>query len=196
MHPLHPAGPLLVEILIQAHPGPGLQHMGGRDPGLGQVPAHQQLAEMQRIPTIGLRSTFRTAFGGRLRRLSDVSLDPGPRELLNHVPPTGATLDREGDALLTIEARQERTKVLPVRRDNPTPLNFPSLDAQIVQSQLAAMQIQASYDGHGTSSSSDKPIGNEDLCLRSPFAALPQRGYGCAGEVPTFHLVQRRPRRR
>ena len=54
VHPLLPPGALISEILVQADPGPGLQHQLRRDPTLRQPPINQQLAQMRRVQLIGL----------------------------------------------------------------------------------------------------------------------------------------------
>jgi hypothetical protein len=113
VHPLQPGGVLVQQRLAAAHLGADLQHMRWRDPAFRQPPGSQQLAQVPSIQLVGLGTPLGTAGGAGVGRLGQVRLDARPLELLDHIPPAGAALQRER-GLLAGELRQPYPQVLTV----------------------------------------------------------------------------------
>jgi hypothetical protein len=80
--------------------------------------------------------------------------DAGPLQLLHYVAPAGAALHGEGHLALALETAEEGPKVRTVGWDDTTPIDLAGDHIKVVIGELAPVQIEPSYDGHGTSSSS------------------------------------------
>src|SRR6266545_2703978 len=104
IQPLQPRRALLLQVLIQPHPRPGLKHVRRWDPRLGQVALHQQLPQVAGVGPVGLGAALAASLGGRLRRLGQMGPDAGPLPLLH----------REGYPALILEPGEEGPKVATV----------------------------------------------------------------------------------
>jgi hypothetical protein len=184
LDPLEPRRALLVEILIQPHPGPGLEHVRRRDPRLGQVVLAEQLPQVAGVGPVGLGAALGTSLGGRLRRLGQVGLDAGPLQLLHHVTPAGAALHGEGHLALALETAEEGPKVRTVGWDDTTPIDLAGDHIKVVVGELAPVQIEPSYDGHGTSSSSYNSSAPAGLPGSPATAAVLQVATAVPGRSP------------
>jgi hypothetical protein len=93
--------------------------------------------------------------------------DTGRGQLLSHVPPPGAPLDRERHILNAGEPGQPGPQVLPVSRGDLPALHLPGHGVEVVEGDLSPVDIQPAYDGH-----------RDLLMLRgayTPHANLPTR---------------------
>jgi hypothetical protein len=71
------------------------QHMLRRDPRLRNGVSHQQFSKMSGIGLVGLGPFLVPSPGRGVGRLGHVRPKPGGLNLLGHIPPTGASLQRE-----------------------------------------------------------------------------------------------------
>src|SRR5262249_6648604 len=85
---------------------------------------------------------------GGVGRLGEVRNDSRLRQLLRHIPPPGAPLQREMHVLLAGEPGQPGTQMLPVSRDHPAPLQLARASVQVLEGQLAAVNLKRPYDAH------------------------------------------------
>jgi len=101
-----------------------------------------------RIGLIGLGVPLAAPGERGAGRLGDVRHDAGRGQLLRHVPPAGAPLQRERDVVPAAEPRQPGTQVRPVGRGDLAALHLPGRGVQIVERELLPVDIQPAYDGH------------------------------------------------
>src|SRR5580692_8293848 len=80
--------------------------------------------------------------------LGQMRCDTGRGQLLSHVPPPGAPLDRERRILNAGEPGQPGPQVLPVSRGDLPALHLPAHGAGVVEGDLFPVDIQPAYDGH------------------------------------------------
>jgi hypothetical protein len=92
--------------------------------------------------------SFATACRGSVGRLAHMRGHAGGHQLLCDIPPAGAPLDRERDIVAPGEPRHPGAQVLPVGRDDLTPLDLPAHRVDIVERQLLPVDIQPAYDRH------------------------------------------------
>ncbi len=117
---LHPGGVLAAQVIVGLQQRPGFQDLPGRDPALGQPALGQQLPQVPGVGLVGLGVPLAAAGERGIGRLGQVHPDPGPGQLLGHVPPAGAPFDRERHVIAAREPGQPLPQVLPVRgRDLP-----------------------------------------------------------------------------
>jgi hypothetical protein len=81
-------------------------------------------------------------------RLGQMRRDAGRGQLLDHVPPPGAPLDRERDVLAAGEPRQPGAQVRPVGRGELATAYLPGRGVEVVEGDLCPVDIQPAYDGH------------------------------------------------
>ena len=93
--PLDPRRVLGLQVMIGLHQRPAFQDMSRRDPALRYPPGLQQDPHMPRITPVGLGVPLAAPRRRGIGRLGQVHPDPGPGQLLGHVPPAGAPFDRE-----------------------------------------------------------------------------------------------------
>jgi hypothetical protein len=74
--------------------------------------------------------------------------DAGGGEHLGDVPPPGALLPRERDAVTASEPGQPAAQVLAVGRDDLAADHLPGAGVEVVEGQLLPVDIQPAYDGH------------------------------------------------
>ena len=122
--------------------------MRRRDPALGQVPGRQVHPQVPGVGLVGLGMPLAAAQRGGVSRLGQVRDDPRRRQLLHHIPPPGAALQREMDVVLAGEPGQPPPQMLPVSGGNPAPLYLPGRGLKKVEGQLAAVHVKRAYDGH------------------------------------------------
>jgi len=103
------------------------------------------------VPGVGLAGLgvpFPAAPRGGAGRLGQMRLDAGRGQLLGHVPPSGAPLDRERGILAAGEPGQPAAQVRPVGRADLAALHLPGPGVQVVEGDLLPVDIQPAYDGH------------------------------------------------
>jgi hypothetical protein len=103
------------------------------------------------VPAVGLVGLGVPLAAARERgvgRLGQMRLDPGCGQLLDHIPPPGAPLDRERDILDVGEPRQPGSQVLPVGRADLPALHLSGYRVEVVEGDLFPVDIQPAYDGH------------------------------------------------
>src|SRR5260370_897221 len=100
------------------------------------------------------RSSCRSTFTLASRAVSRSTAAPGRSKLLSGIPPPGAPLHRERDAITAGERRQPGPQAHAVSRGDLTALDLTGHGVEIVESQLLPVDIQPACDRHGTSSSS------------------------------------------
>jgi hypothetical protein len=145
---LHPGGVLGPQIVIQLEQRPGLQDAAGRDPALRQPPLGQQHPQVPAVRLIGLGVPLAAAGERGVGRLGQMRRDAGRGQLLGHIPPPGAPLDRERDVTAAGEPGQPGPQVLPVRRADLAAPHLPGGGIEVVESDLLPVDIQPAYDGH------------------------------------------------
>src|SRR6516164_2894831 len=74
--------------------------------------------------------------------------DPGRGQLPGDIPPPGAPLHRERDAIAAAEPGQPGPQVHPVGRADLPALHLPGLGVEVVEGDLLPVDIQPAYDGH------------------------------------------------
>jgi hypothetical protein len=145
---LHPGGVLAAQVVVGLQQRPALQEPPRRDPAFRQPPLREQLPQVPGVGLVGLGVPLAAAGEGGVGRLGDVRRDPGRGQLLGDVPPPGAPLHRERDALTPGEPRQPAAQVLTVGRGDLAPLHLPGHGVEVVEGQLLPVDVQPSYDGH------------------------------------------------
>jgi hypothetical protein len=111
--------------------------MNARDARLRQATNGQKLSLESSIGTIGLGSLLTPPLSGRLRRLSQVGLHPGPGHLPDHEPPPRAALHRQRHVLPPGKPlRQPTAKHLPAGRTSLPPAYLTGVGVQIVERDL------------------------------------------------------------
>src|SRR3954468_11898454 len=146
--PLQPTGPLVQQILIEANHRTGLQHRLRGDPRLRDPPLREQLPQQPAVGAIGLGPALGPAPRGGFRRLGDMRLDPRPQQLLDHIAPPGAPLQREGHVRAAGETAQPGPQALPVRRRDPPRGDLSAVGVHVVERQLLAMNIDPTHNRH------------------------------------------------
>ena len=150
--PLGPHQTLIDQRLVQPDPFPPLQHDRRRDPRLGQIAALQQLAEQPGVGPVGLGVMLAAPRRLRIGRLGHVRLEPGRRDLLDHVAPTRAPLHRQRHRLPVGPSGHVVTQPTPdtvaVGLPHPTPPHLARRRVHRVEGDLLPMQIQPTYHAH------------------------------------------------
>ena len=103
---LLPLATLVRERMPTADSCAEIEDVLGRDPRLREPANHQQLTQMPRVRTPGLRTLLAALPGAGLRRLSQMHLRADPAEPLDHEPPPGRRFQRHLE-LLAGKAREE-----------------------------------------------------------------------------------------
>jgi len=101
-----------------------------------------------RVSLVGRRAPLAPALVSGLGRLGQQRGNPCPRQLLDYEPPPGAALHRERHIATASEPLQPLAQRSPGRRGNPAPPDLSSDGVQIVESDLSAVNVKPSYDGH------------------------------------------------
>jgi hypothetical protein len=125
------------------------------------------------VPGVGFGVPLAAAGEGGVGRLGQMRRDPGRGQLLGHIPPPGAPLDRERDILDAGEPRQPGPQVHPVGRADLPALHLPGLGVEAVECDLFPVDIQPACDAH------------RDLLKLRKGAHTPPR------ELPTRSIVTR-----
>jgi hypothetical protein len=136
------------QVVIQLEQRPGLQDAAGRDPALRQPALGQQHPQMPAVGLAGLGVPLAAAGERGIGRLGQMRRDTGRGQLLSHVPPPGAPLDRERRILNAGEPGQPGPQVLPVSRADLAAAHLPGHGAGVVEGDLLPVDIQPAYDGH------------------------------------------------
>src|SRR5215204_1332710 len=102
---------------------------------------------MASIQLVGLGAPLGAARGAGVGRLGQVRLNPRPRELLDHIPPAGAALQRER-GLPAGELLQPHPQVLTVGRGALAALALAAVAVDPVEGDLAAVHVKPTYDSH------------------------------------------------
>jgi hypothetical protein len=147
VHRLQPGGVLVGQRLGAAHLGADLQHLRRRDPGLRQPPRCQQLAQVAGVCPVGLGPPLGATQRAGVGRLGQVRGDPGALQLLDHIPPAGAALQRER-GLPAGELLQPGAQMLTVRRGESAALALAAVGVDPVLADLAAVHLKPTYDCH------------------------------------------------
>jgi hypothetical protein len=126
--------------------------MLGRDPGLGQPPDHQQLAQMPRVGAVALGALLGPAPRRRLRRLGEMNRGADRPELLDHEPPAGRRLQRHLD-LLDAERSREAPDAGAVGRRDPLARDLARAGIQPLGGDLRSVLVESHYDRHSGASS-------------------------------------------
>ena len=117
---LGPRHSLIGEILVEPDDTTSFEHVSRRDPALGELPGHEQLAKMPGVATIGLRPSLVAPESSRVGRLGDVSAKACALELLCDITPAGAAFHRHITAG-AVETGEKAPQLDPVSgRDAPT----------------------------------------------------------------------------
>src|SRR5215203_2882878 len=136
---------------------------------------------MASIQLVGLGAPLGAAGGAGVGRLGQVRLNPRPRELLDHIPPAGAALQRER-GLPAGELLQPHPQVLTVGRGELAALALAAVAVDPVEGDLAAVHVKPTYDSH------------RDL-LRAPPTGL-QHDHPCLSRRGSLYMssfITRRP---
>ena len=115
MDALLPLTALIDQRVTQPHPRAQIEQVLGRDVGLGQPTAHQQLPQTPRVAAVGLGPPLVALQRARLGRLGQMRFSTDGEELLDHEPPPGRGLQRHLEPL-TGKPRQEAPNTGPVGR--------------------------------------------------------------------------------
>jgi hypothetical protein len=121
------------------------------------------------MPAVGLAGLGvpLAAAGERgIGRLGQMRCGTGRGQLLSHVPPPGAPLDRERHILNAGEPGQPGPQVLPVSRGDLPALHLPAHGAGVVEGDLFPVDIQPAYDGHRDLLKLQRGISTPRECLR------------------------------
>jgi hypothetical protein len=109
---------------------------------------------MRGVGRIRLGPPLTTPRRGRVRRLRQRHVDPGPLKLLHHETPPNARLNRELHIGTTGEPLgQPPAQHRPTRRGDPPSQQLAGISVQIVERDLSTMHVEAAYDRHGETSS-------------------------------------------
>jgi hypothetical protein len=145
---LSPRHPLIGEVLVEPDDTTSFKHVSRRDPALGELPGHEQLAKVLGVATIGLGPSLVSPECSRVGRLGDVSAKACALELLCDITPSGATLHRHITAGAA-KAGEKAPQLDPVSgRDAPTDI-LASREIDYVEGELTAVDVDSSYDSHG-----------------------------------------------
>jgi len=139
---------LAAKIVIGLQQRPALQDDRRRDPALRQPALGQQLPQVPRVSLVRLGVPLAAAGESGVSRLGDMRRHTGRGQLLGHVPPAGASLQRELHVVAGGEPHQPGPQVHPVGRGDLTALHLPGHRVEIVESQLLPVDIEPAYDGH------------------------------------------------
>src|SRR5688500_17643099 len=108
---------------------------------------------MTRIGAVGLRPLLPSPQRPRIGRLTNMSVEPRPAELLDHEQPAGRALQRDR-AIDAVEPGQPLPEAAAGRGSDLAPPLLTAVDVDVVVRDLATMHIKPTYDAHGTSFSS------------------------------------------
>jgi hypothetical protein len=97
---------------------------------------------------VGLGVPLAAAGERGVGRLGQMRGDPGSGQLLGHIPPARAPLQRERDVITAGEPRQPGTQVLPVGRGDLPAAHLRGHGVEVVEGDLFPVDIQPAYDGH------------------------------------------------
>jgi hypothetical protein len=125
------------------------------------------------VQLVGLGAPLGPAGGAGVSRLGQVRLDPCPLQLLDHVPPAGAALQRERGPLAG-ELLQPAAQVLTVGGDELATLALAAVGVDQVVGDLAAVHVKPTSDSH------------RDL-LRAPPTGL-QHDHPCLSRRGSLHM--------
>jgi hypothetical protein len=125
--PLRPGGALAAQVVVQLQQRPALQDVPGRDPAFRQPALGQQHPQVPRVGLIGLGVPLAAAGERGIGRLGQMRRDPGSGQLLGHIPPARAPLQRERHVLAAGEPHQPGAQVLPVGRGDLAAAYLPGL---------------------------------------------------------------------
>ena len=103
---------------------------------------------MPRVGLVGLGVPLAAAGERGVGRLGQVPGDPGRGQLLGHIPPARAPLQRERDVITAGEPRQPGPQVHPVGRGDLAAPHLPGHGVEVVEGDLLPVDIQPAYDGH------------------------------------------------
>jgi hypothetical protein len=139
---------LIGEILVEPDDTTSFEHVSRRDPALGELAGHEQLAKVLGVATIGLRPSLVSPESSRVGRLGDVSAKACALELLCDITPARATLHSHITAG-AVKAGEKAPQLESVSgRDAPTDV-LASRKVDYVEGELAAVDVDSSYDSHG-----------------------------------------------
>jgi hypothetical protein len=144
--PLQPLGSLLDQRPAQAGARAPLADVRRRQPGLGQPPLAQELAQVAGVGPVGLGAPLLAAPGARLGRLGQVRERARRRQLLADEQPAGAGLERDLD-LLPGKALAPGAHGGTVRVD-PAAAELARLGVQSVEGDLGSVHVESGYDRH------------------------------------------------
>jgi len=128
--------------------------VGGADPRFRDAPVDQELAQVPCVGLVGLGSPLAPSQAGRVRRLRDVSVDTRPLELFDDVAPARTALHGERHVVVAREALEPQSKLLTVSGQDPPRRHLTRFPIEVVERDLRPVNVERSYDGHGTSSCS------------------------------------------
>jgi hypothetical protein len=144
--PLQPLGPLLDQRPAQAGAGAPLADVGRRQPGLGQTPLAQELAQVAGIGPVGLGAPLAAPPGARLGRLGQVRDHTGRPQLLADEQPAGAGLERDLDPPAG-KALDPGGNGSAAGVDSAT-AQLSCLGVQGVEGDLGSVHVESGYDRH------------------------------------------------
>jgi hypothetical protein len=99
------------------------------------------------VGPVGLGVAFTAPQRSSVGRLGQMRGDPGQLELLDHVPPAGAALQRERGRLAG-ELLQPTPQVLPAGRGELALPLLAGVDVDPVVGDLPSVHVQPAYDAH------------------------------------------------
>jgi hypothetical protein len=144
---LLPLAALVDQGVAQAHLGPQVEQVLGRNPRLGQAPDHQQLAQVARIGTVSLGALFVAASRRGLGRLGEMDIGTDRMQLLGHEPPARRRLQRHLEALAG-EAPEEPAHVAAQRGGHARPAELARLGIDPLGRDLRTVLVESHYDHH------------------------------------------------
>jgi len=138
----------------------------GGDPALRQPALGQQLPQVPRAGPVGLGVPLAATGERGISRLGDMRRDAGPGQLLGHIPPAGAPLQRERDVIVAGEPHQPGPQVHTAGRGDLAALHLPGRGVQIVERELLPVDVEPAYDGHRDLLEFQRGISTPRECLR------------------------------
>ena len=121
---------------------------------------------MPRVGSVGLGVPLAATGERGISRLGDMRRDAGRGQLLGHIPPAGAPLQRERDVIAAGEPYQPGPQVHTVGRGDLAALHLPGRGVQIVERELLPVDVEPAYDGHRDLLKLQRGISTPRECLR------------------------------